>query len=449
MSSLLSPSVRSLCRISLPLMITSLSGNMMLLLDRLILARYSSEAMNAAATAAMACAIFQFGAISIASIAEVFVGQYNGAKEYKKTPEPVWQMVWFSLSLFFVFWPIATWGAPYFLPGTLYIEGKDYFWWIMMFGPLMAIIASFSAFFIGRGYAQLVTWSALTCNILNGGLNVLLVFGIDNWLQPMGAKGAAIATVFSQVIQVIILGVVFLNKHHRESCHTHKWNFNGSLLLSCLKIGTPSSISHMIEFAAWSTLFRITAAIHLDYITVQTIGNSVFVFFAFVTEGMQKGIVAIASNLIGAKQEKDIQKLIYSGLKLHSLFMAIFLIPLVLYSDPIVRLFLPSIGEIDSPLYQECINILKWVWLYFAFDGVVWILGGILTSGGDTRFMMFMNAAGAWFFAITPIYIAIHYFHVKSSTAWGISVFYAIANMLAFILRYKSNRWKHTIIQDS
>lgn len=448
MSSLLSPTVRSLSRISLPLMITTLSGNMMFLLDRLILAHYSVEAMNAAATAAMACAIFQLSAVAIASIAEVFVGQYNGAQEHKKTPEPVWQMIWFSLSLFLIFWPIATWGAPYFLPDTLYTEGNEYFWWIMMFGPLMAVIASFSAFFIGRGYAQLVTWSALTCNMINGGLNVLLVFGIDNWLQPMGAKGAAIATVISQVIQVIILGMVFLNKHHRETCHTHKWNFNASTLLSCLKVGTPSAVSHMIEIAAWSTLFRITAAVHLDYITVQTIGNSVLVFFMFVTEGLHKGVVAIASNLIGAKQEQLIKKLFYSGLKFHAFFMMIFLIPLILYSAPIVHLFLPGV-EASSPLYQECISILMWVWLYFVFDGVVWILGGILTSGGDTRFMMFMNAAGAWFFAILPIYIAIHYFHVKSSTAWGICIFYAIANMLAFSLRYRSNRWKHTIIQES
>eukprot|EP01037_Dinobryon_pediforme_P015386 gene15386-15527_t len=74
--------------ISLPLMLTTLSANMMFLLDRLILVRYSIEAMNAVAVAAMSCAIFQFGGVAIASIAEVFVGQYNGAGQHEKTSQP-------------------------------------------------------------------------------------------------------------------------------------------------------------------------------------------------------------------------------------------------------------------------------------------------------------------------------------------------------------------------
>jgi len=449
MSMLLSPTLGRLWRISLPLMLTALSANLMFLLDRLILVRYSTQAMNAAAVAGMSCAVFQFGGIAIASIAEVFVGQYNGAKDYEKAAQPVWQMIWFSLSLFVVFVPIALWLGPYLLPVNLQKEGLSYFKLIMLFGPLMAVVAALSSFFIGRGFVKLVTWCTLICNLINAGLNIVLVFGIDGWIQGMGTTGAAISTVFAQMFQILILGSVFLNKYHREKFKTYNFHFNSQLFLDCLKIGTPSAISHMIEIAAWAMLFRITASINSDYITIQTIGNSVLVFFQFVTAGTEKGVIAIASNLIGAKKDNLISELFISGCKLHICFIVAFSIPLIFYPDLVICQFLPGVQDPTTPVYLDCIAVLKWVWIYFLFDGIVWVLGGILTSGGDTRFIMFMNASAAWVFAILPIYIAIHYFHVHSSTAWGICTMYAAANLIAFSLRYRSNRWKKLALSRS
>jgi len=446
MSSLLSPTLGSLWRISLPLMLTTLSANLMFLLDRLILARYSAESMNAAAVAAMSCAVLQFGGVAIASIAEVFVGQYNGAKQHNKTAEPVWQMIWFSLFLFVLFVPIAIWGGPYSIPLSLQKEGLPYFGWVAMFSPLMAMIAALSAFFIGRGFVKLVTLATLVSNLANAGLNIVLVFGIEGWLQPLGTEGAAIATVLSQGFQVVILAFVFLNKHHRTHFQTHRFHFKKAPFLECLKVGTPSSISHMIEMAAWATLFRIAASVNLDYVTVQTVGNSVFVLFAFVTEGMQKGVIAIASNLIGAKKDGLFSKLLFSAVKLHCFFIIAFAFPLIFYPDLVVSQFLPSLQDPNSHLYQECVTVLKWVWAYFILDGIIWSLSGVLTAGGDTRFIMLMNATAAWFLAILPIYIAVHYFNAHSSTAWGISLIYGAANMISFFLRYRSNRWKKLVV---
>jgi multidrug resistance protein, MATE family len=449
MSMLLSPTLGKLWRISLPLMLTTLSANMMFLLDRLILVRYSIEAMNAVAVAAMSCAIFQFGGVAIASIAEVFVGQYNGAGQHEKTSQPVWQMIWFSLSLFIICWPIALWVGPYVIPEPLHKEGVPFFQLVMFFSPLIAIIASLSAFFIGRGFVRLVTWCTLICNLVNAALNIVLVFGIEGYISSMGTKGSAIATIAAQSIQILLLGSVFLNKYNRKHFKTGSYQFNSTLFWDCLKVGTPSSISHMIEIAAWATLFRIAATVNLDYVTIQTVGNSMLVFFAFVTEGIQKGVIAIASNLIGARKDHLIQALFKSGCMMHLVFIFLFSIPLIFYPSIIICQFLPGVQDPTLPLYSECVAVLRLVWVYFIFDGIVWILSGILTAGGDTRFIMFMNASAAWLFAILPIYVAVHYFHVHSSTAWGLCTIYGAANLIAFFLRYRSNEWKKLILSRS
>ncbi len=101
--------------LSFPLMLSFLSNYLMLFFDRLIIANYSLEAMNAITASSLFCMIFQYGAIGIASIAEVFVGQYNGSKQYSKVAMPVWQMIWFSLMCFPIFFLLAKFGGPIFL----------------------------------------------------------------------------------------------------------------------------------------------------------------------------------------------------------------------------------------------------------------------------------------------------------------------------------------------
>jgi len=237
LSSILSPNLSSLCRVSFPLMLTALSGNLMFVLDRIILARYSLEAMNGASTAGMSAAIFQFSGVAIASIAEVFVGHYNGAGQYNKMAQPVWQMIWFSLGTLLICLPIAMWGGPVLLPVSLHTEGMPYFQLIMFFSPLLSVIAAVSSFFIGRGQVKLVTLSALLANLANFGFDIILVFGIDGYLPAMGTKGAAIATVISQFFQLGLLIAVFLNRTHRERFQTHYARFNSSSFWMCLRLG--------------------------------------------------------------------------------------------------------------------------------------------------------------------------------------------------------------------
>ena len=83
----------------------------MLILDQLVLARYSIDAMVGASSAAVWCSALQFAAMSTTMIAGSFVGNYNGAGKYKFAGIPVWQMIWFSLFLFLISIPLSVFAA--------------------------------------------------------------------------------------------------------------------------------------------------------------------------------------------------------------------------------------------------------------------------------------------------------------------------------------------------
>src|SRR5579872_2631850 len=90
-------SIRELWTVSYPLMISTLATLFMLFTDRIFLAHYSLSALNASVNAGTLAWAFMGGFSMITAMSEVFVAQYNGARQYLRIGAPVWQMIWLSL----------------------------------------------------------------------------------------------------------------------------------------------------------------------------------------------------------------------------------------------------------------------------------------------------------------------------------------------------------------
>jgi len=435
-----SGSLKELFTISFPLMLSFLSSYVMLFVDRLILAHYSLEAMNAATTASTFCAIFQFGLIGIASIAEVFVGQYNGSKKYKKVALPTWQMIWFSLLCFPIFFLLAAFSGPLLLPAYHYRDlGLPYFQWILYFNIAFGIQTALSAFFIGIGRVKIITITTILANIVNILLDIVLIFGIKGFIPSLATKGAAIATGFAQIFQISILLIVFLKPFNRKKYNTSKLTFDFKLIKKCLRIGGPTSIGHMIEITAWAVILYFMATLGEEYLTPMVVGQNIFALIAFANTGLQKGVSTIAANLIGSKSYEKIKKVWFSAIKLLLLFALIVSTVLIIYPDYLINIFIAQDSSSVSPdrLYFIIRITCIFMWLYFIFDGMTWITGGILTAAGDTFFIMIMNALGAWFFAFIPIYIFVVKFHISAIFVWLLMDFYGVMNALSFYIRFK------------
>ncbi|AIK97249.1 MATE family efflux transporter [Candidatus Odyssella acanthamoebae] len=438
MATITDTSLKNLLRISFPMMMTFMSTHVMLFVNRLLLADYSLGAMNGVATAGMVAATFQFGVASVASIAEVFVGQNNGLKHYNKMGESVWQMVWFALATQILFIVIAYGFSDILIPQTLHEHGLIFFKIIMYFGCLQGIFAALSGFYVGQGKTVIVTIAAVIGNLVNLVLNYFLIFGWSDIISPLGATGSAIATVVALLIQSLILFIAFLKKSNRLTFGTHHYHLNISLMKECLRIGMPAAVGHMLEIIAWSIIAHILAALGSDFITIQNLCSTFFLLFSFFTEGLQKGMIAITSNLIGSQQFNKIGPLLRNGMTIHFAVMAFLVIPLFIYPNSLSALFLISA---DSYLGQEFQLAMRLLWFFFLFDGLVWVISGILVSAGDTKFIMVVNAMTAWVFAVLPVKLITSYADVSAGRVWGIVTVYAFFNFCLFYQRYRSQKW--------
>lgn len=435
-------SIKELWSISFPLILSILSINVMTFMDRLILAKYDTHAMNAAVVAGLVFSIFQYGTIGIAAISEVFVGQYNGAKKLKKIGEPVWQMIWFSLATAVLFLPLGLFAGSYFVPNPEYMnDGIPFFQWMMIFGPAFPLVAALSSFFVGRGRVKLVMTTTILSNLLNILLDFILIFGIEGWFSPLGAKGAAIATGVAQTTQALLLLLVFLRRRHRETHGTGEWQFKPRLFLQAFHIGLPSALSSVIELSAWTVLAQILTHVSEAHITIFSIGDSFFVLFAFGFWGLQKGITTVVSNYIGANREEVVNHCLKSGLKIISVIMVIFTIPLFFFPETLIEHFLNPTSTINDELMQHGALAMRWLWVYFMLDAISLLICGVLTAVGDTKFVMFMNGLSAWLFSIIPIYFCVVYLEGSPVIPWVLFAVYGLLNAISFYFRYRSKRW--------
>ncbi len=436
-------SLRELIAVSLPLMLALMSGSLMFFLDRLLLAQFSIDAHNASTSAGMVVTFLQFPFLCTACIAEVFVGQAYGAGNHKTLAVPVWQMIWLSIFSVLFFVPIGIWSGDLLFSNSPYFPLEiDYFKYLIYFSPIFCIGTALSSFYIGRGALGFVTITVILANVINFVLAYVLIFGWGSIIPSFGISGAAIATGVAQTFQVIVLFIDFLRRKNRTMYGTGNCRFVWDEFSKCIQIGLPSSLAHSIEIFAWAIFFMMLTHVGKEHITVISVAQSIFFLFTFITEGVSKGATAIAANMIGAGKESSVWKLLSSGVRLYLVvFFALGLV-LVVNPAPLIHLFITPENANDAELFKLIASSCIWVWLFFLFDGIHWLVVGLLTAAGDTKFVLKVGSTVVWIFALLPTYVLVVHFGCRADIAWAMTALYGLVVCSIYLWRFQSEEWK-------
>lgn len=434
-------SIRELWNISLPLMISTLASLFMIFTDRIFLAHYSIEALNASVNAGTLAWALMAGIGMITAMSEVFVAQYNGAKRYKRLAVPVWQMIWFALFSFLLFVPIAIWGAPAIFAGDRYASLEiPYFRLLMLFGPSYALMMAFCGFFIGRGKTGVMIWLAIIANLINIVLDWILIFGIPGVVPEMGIQGAAVATCLGYLFESIVLGYLFLRPDNRLKFGASQWRFNWKEMKKCLKVGLPQGTFCFLEVLGWAVFYWMMTDLGEKHITISSICQSFTILLSFFCDGLSRGAAAVAGNFIGSRRYDLVGKVLKSGISI--LFLFSLATALILVVDPVdtVRLLFihdPDVGIQDS--LQIC---MVFAFIYIFFDGLRWLFSGLLAAAGDTFFLLIAGSLSVWAFLLTPVYFIIVRQNLPVEYAWGLTVIYSALFFAVYWVRFKQGAWQ-------
>jgi MATE family multidrug resistance protein len=459
MTALKTGNVRELWTVSYPMMVSFFSMMLMVFIDRIFLSWYSTESFNAATTAGTLAWGVILAWITLASMSEVFVAQFNGAGKYLKLGSPVWQSIWLTLTSYIFYIPLGIWGTK-LLYDPVTSPNEYYFFQILIyFGPVFALIPAIGGFYIGRGKTQIMQWLAILGNCVNCILDPILIFGYKDLVPSMGIKGAAIATGIATLVEALVLFYLFTRKEHRINFGTLKWSFDKSLFLETIKVGLPPGIFICLELIGWAIFYHLMAQISPIHIFVASVCQTILLLFLFFGMGLEKGSIALAGNFIGGGEKTKVKTVLTSGLKLATAFGCISSLFLIFYPTPLIDWFLQNPAFLEQGInllnidLSEAKNLIRiglvFITFYILLENIRWILNGILTAAGDTLFLMTSGAISVWFLLLLPTYFFIVMPKASISYSFIIWLVYSSVTLCVVFFRFKQGKWKlKNLVED-
>lgn len=428
--------ILGLLSVSLPLILSIFGWTLMITVDRVMIAQFDIEAMNGVVAIGTLLMTFEMAIGTIAITSEIFSGQYNGLKRKEMVPVASWQMLILSFVCSIIYIPAGLFLGPYIIPYQYYEKVSDFYTIIMCFLFLSPAIGAINGFFIGIKKTYILLINTVFSNIINIVLSYFFIFGIKDIIEPMGTKGAAIATTISLVIQFIVIFSFFLSKKFHDEYKTRNFFFCRKTFYECINIGVPSSIGIVFEMLGNYVMQMIIIKMLSEYISNHNIALNIFIFFSFFFNGLHKAMSGLAANIIGAREFELLHKLYKSGIIVHMLFSLVVFIPTVIFPS-----YTASFYTSDPLVIKYSIYTLPFVGIYYFFDGLGWTVSGITTAGGDTKFIMVANSVVIWGFKVLPLYILVYYDFKYISIGWIISAISSFIYAACFVYRYKSGKW--------
>ena len=206
---------------------------------------------------------------------------------------------------------------------------------------VVMLFNTFKQYTEGMGDTQIPMYITLAGNVLNIGLNYLLIYGKGGFPE-WGLYGAGLSTLVSRVVMLIaIVAVTALLPRYRKILERVKglhWSWREGLM-PLLRLGTPVALQMGMEAASFSVAVILVARISTSALAAHQIIATISTLGFMVYYGIGAATAIRSSTLLAQGERRETRYVASAGVYL-CLFVAAVMMPLlVLCREPMVRLF--------------------------------------------------------------------------------------------------------------
>lgn len=275
------------------------------------------------------------------------------------------------------------------------------------------------------GHLTPVVWTTVAANLLNAGLNWILIFG-KLGMPALGVVGSAWATTISRWAMLIALLIVSWPLL-RPYLHPRRDTFALVPIIRMLKLGIPIGISHFVEYANFAGIALLMGLLGTTAMAAHQIAINIASLTFMVPMGIGAAASVLVGNAIGRQDTPDARRFAYAALVVGAGFMCVS----ALFMLTVPHL-LAHIYTNDDAVLAIAVVLLPIAGLFQVFDGLQVVSAGVLRGAGDTRVPMVISLAGFWLVGM-PISVYLGLFTPLAAAGlwWG---FVAGLGAVAFFL---------------
>ena len=307
---------------------------------------------------------------------------------------------------------------------------RDYMEIILWGNILTHIYYGLNSMLRSIGHPKVAMFSTIVAVVANIILDPIFIFVLD-----MGVRGAALATVISQVIAVIGQLVIFLNPKEVIYFHRGIWRLKRDITMRALGIGMAPFLMHLAACFVVIVLNNQLKRYGGD-MAIATFGltNRFMFFFSMIVMGLNQGMQPIVGYNYGAKLYPRMARALKLTAMCATCVMGVLWLFGLLWPEGFIRLFTH-----DEVLIAQSIVPARVMLCTMVMVGFPMVVGNFYTSIGMSSKAIFLSLTRQVLFLIPCILVLPWLFQRLDITPiwgvwWSLPICDALASIMAAIL---------------
>ena len=433
---------RELRQIALPISLQCLLQSSFSVVDQIMIGQLGSVSIAAIGLGGKFISLLMVMVQAVAAVAGIIMAQAVGKSDKKEVSRGLYT----NLLLAFVMAAVFTLIGSIFPKTVMSFYSKDTatihtaarYLKIYAISFLPTTIDSlFSAYLRCHKETKLPLYAGIVSAIVNTGLNYLLIYGICG-LPALGVSGAAYASVLAQVFNCLIILIAVKAKGFRIPFAIYH---EGKSWKNYLVILLPVFVCEFLWALGENVYGMIYGHIGTKACAAMTLMNPVVSLMI----GTLSGVAQAAGIMIGQLQGegntdgayRTSKKLMRTGAIGASALSCLLLLTAPVY----VRVF-----QVEQEVRQMAFALL----VVFAFLCPVKVAnmilgGGILRSGGKTKYVMYIDIIVTWLFGVPMGLLAAFIFHLPIASVYLLLSLEEVIRLLISIFLFRRKIWMNQL----
>ncbi len=305
------------------------------------------------------------------------------------------------------------------------VYARDYMEIILWGNILTHIYFGLNSMLRSMGHPKISMYATILAVALNVVLDPIFIFVLD-----MGVRGAALATILSQLVSVIVELIIFLNPKEVIHFHRHMWRIKKDITMRALSIGLAPFLMHLaacfVVIVLNNQLLR-----YGDDMSIATFGitNRFIFFFVMIVMGIQQGMQPIVGYNYGSKQYDRMVRAFKLAVYSATCVMSVLWLFGEIWPEGFIRLFTH-----DSLLVESSIAPARVMLCVMCAIGFPMMTGNFYTSIGMAKKAIFLSLTRQVLFLIPLILgMPILFEQLGWDPLWGVWWSWPISDTLSVL----------------
>lgn len=415
----------TLFKLSLPLIFSNIIATLYNLADGVWLAQLSYTQFAATSFTWPLVFLFVSIAIGVSVAGTSIISQMIGAGDRKRATKYANNLIIISIAIGVFFSVLGYFTASPIIGAMgakdeLFRYSVEYFKVNSMGFLSDTLFFAFTAILNAQGKTKATTLMGFASGLLNILLDPVFIFkdipfiGLQGF--DMGVSGAAVATIISKVIAVII-GIVATKRDNLDldlTLETLKPDMK--YIKSLFKMAIPTAFGRSSAALGFTVMNAIIVSYGQEVVAAFSMVNRISDFWMQISMGISAAMVAMIGQNIGAKKYDRAKQIVRDSAIFIMVSSIVGTMILGGFPNQLLRIFVDPVAA--RQVYDIAMDYIPYAAANVVFMGLFNLYQGLFQGTGYMKYSMHMSTGRLWIIRVPFVLLMQHYTDIGQSVIW-------------------------------